>query len=257
MLTRLALVATLLVAGLVLILTIGVTRNDQGGPEKAPPLPVPDQRPQPGVAVPKAALPAPEDRLNASDQAELDAWAQRVARATSVPERVLVGYGKAEMWMRSQQPNCHISWAMLAGIGRVESQHAGFGGAEVGADGRLTKPIIGIPLNGSPGVKAIPDTDGGKLDGDTQWDRAVGPMQFLPATWQRHAARAAGDGGTPDPQNIDDAALTAARYLCSSGGDLSKPDGWWKAVLTYNESVSYGQDVFSGADAYATAIPAP
>ncbi|MCA1656054.1 MAG: lytic murein transglycosylase, partial [Pseudonocardiaceae bacterium] len=51
----------------------------------------------------------------------------------------------------------------------------------------------------------------------------------------------------------DDAALTAARYLCASGGDLASAAGWWQAVLTYNESVAYGRDVFSGADAYARA----
>jgi membrane-bound lytic murein transglycosylase B len=63
--------------------------------------------------------------------------------------------------------------------------------------------------------------------------------------------RASGDGKAPDPQNVDDAALTAARYLCSRGGNLATAAGWWRAVLAYNASVSYGQDVFSGADAYA------
>jgi membrane-bound lytic murein transglycosylase B len=78
-------------------------------------------------------------------------------------------------------------------------------------------------------------------------------MQFLPRTWLRWGVRANGDGKAPDPQNIDDAALTAARYLCASGGNLSTARGWWRAVLTYNRSVPYGQKVFSGADAYAKA----
>jgi membrane-bound lytic murein transglycosylase B len=117
----------------------------------------------------------------------------------------------------------------------------------------LTPPIIGIPLDGSPGVRAVPDTDGGRLDGDTQWDRAVGAMQFLPATWARWGMRASGDGAPPDPQNIDDAALTAARFMCHRGGDLATAEGWWKAVYAYNTSTTYGRDVFSGADAYAKA----
>ncbi|MGH3881632.1 MAG: hypothetical protein ACRDSK_31805 [Actinophytocola sp.] len=99
--------------------------------------------------------------------------------------------------------------------------------------------------------RRIRDTDRGKLDGDPTWDRAVGAMQFLPETWQRWGVRASRDGKAPDPQNIDDAALTAGRYLCASGGNLSKAAGWWRAVMTYNRSVTYGQKVFSGADAYA------
>jgi membrane-bound lytic murein transglycosylase B len=123
----------------------------------------------------------------------------------------------------------------------------------VGADGRLSPPVIGIALDGSPGVRAIRDTDRGRLDGDTAWDRAVGAMQFLPSTWARWATRASSDGAPPDPQNVDDAALAAARYLCASGGNLSTGKGWWKAVLTYNESTAYARNVFSAADAYARA----
>jgi len=75
-------------------------------------------------------------------------------------------------------------------------------------------------------------------------------MQFAPATWHRWGVRASGDGKAADPQDIDDAAMTAARYLCAMGGDLSAPKNWWSAVLTYNNSTAYGQDVFSNADAY-------
>ncbi|RZQ63646.1 murein transglycosylase [Amycolatopsis suaedae] len=241
-----------MLAGVLLIVTIGIDREEPE-PSGPPPFVVEELKPPPGATAPRAGLPAPEDRPNASDIAALDAWSKKVAGVTQVSARALVAYGRAEMWLRSERPECRITWVTVAGIARVESQHGGFGGAQVGVDGKVTKPIIGVPLNGSPGVKAIPDTDGGRLDGDTQWDRAVGPFQFLPGTWQRYATRAASDGAVADPQNIDDAAVTAARYLCASGGDLGTPEGWWKAVLTYNQSVAYGQDVFSGADAYAAA----
>ncbi len=39
-----------------------------------------------------------------------------------------------------------------------------------------------LPLNGANGTQAIRDTDAGQLDGDSIWDRAVGPMQFIPST---------------------------------------------------------------------------
>ncbi|WP_408629923.1 lysozyme family protein [Amycolatopsis aidingensis] len=233
-----------------LILTIGVHR-DGAGDER--PLTVPEQRPEPRAAAPQAALAAPEDRPQESDQEELDAWAARVAEATRVPARVLAAYGRAEMWMRNERPECNLSWGTLAGIGRVESRHGNFGGARIGTDGRATQPIVGVPLDGSPGVREVPDTDEGELDGDQTWDRAVGPLQFLPETWREWGVRATRDSRQPNPQNIDDAAVTAARYLCADGRDLADPNGWWDAVLTYNRSVSYAQDVFSGADAYAAA----
>jgi membrane-bound lytic murein transglycosylase B len=82
-------------------------------------------------------------------------------------------------------------------------------------------------------------------------------MQFLPVTWKKWAMRANGDGTPPDPQNMDDAALTAGRYMCAIGGDLTTATGWWLAVLTYNTSTQYGRDVFDGQDAYARATSTP
>ncbi|MFC4002769.1 murein transglycosylase [Prauserella oleivorans] len=251
-LARIALTLALVGTGLILVLTIGVHRDDEERPETE--VPVPDQRPRSHQTVPSPALAAPVDRPRASDQEELEAWARQVADATGVPARVAAAYGRAEMWLAGEQPGCNLSWATLAGIGRIESRHGELGGG-IGDDGLPGTSIIGVPLDGSPGVRAIPDTDRGRLDGDTRWDRAVGPMQFLPGTWQRWAARSVRDGNGPDPQNIDDAALAAARFLCSGGRDLSTPQGWWDAVLAYNNSVDYAQDVFSGADAYATATP--
>jgi membrane-bound lytic murein transglycosylase B len=179
--------------------------------------------------------------------------AEKLARRTDIPERTVRAYLAAETAMASRAPACKLTWATLAGVGRVESRHGRTGGSAVGADGRLSPPVIGIALDGSPGVRAIRDTDRGRLDGDTAWDRAVGSMQFLPSTWARWATRASADGAPPDPQNVDDAALAAARYLCASGGNLSTGKGWWKAVLAYNESTAYARNVFSAADAYARA----
>lgn len=249
-LARLALTLLVVATGLTLILTIGVRKEEN---ERDAALVIPDQRPRSHETVPRAALAAPVDRPRASDQAELDAWAERVADATGIPARVAAAYGRAEMWLRGERPECRLSWGTLAGIGRVESRHGSLDGNSIGDDGRPERPIIGIALDGSPGVREIRDTDDGRLDADISWDRAVGPMQFLPETWERWGARATSDGAEPDPQDIDDAALAAARYLCAQGRDLATPQGWWDAVLAYNRSVDYGQDVFSGADGYAEA----
>ncbi len=212
-------------------------------PDRPPRFAVPALDVDPGSAPPQAR------RLTADPA--LRAWAERVAGATDIPVRTLMAYANAELVTRDRTPACNLTWVTLAGVGRVESHHGRYGGTSVREDGTLSKPIVGVPLDGSPGVQAIPDSDRGRLDGDLEWDRAVGSMQFLPTTWSRWSIRANNDGTPADPQNVDDSALTAARYLCASGGDLGTGQGWWKAVLTYNQSTKYGRDVFSGADAYA------
>ncbi|GAA3855503.1 murein transglycosylase [Saccharothrix violaceirubra] len=216
-----------------------------------------ERRPSSGFAIPAldvepgAAAPATSSGESTTE------WTAAVADRTEIPARALRAYVDADRKTRATSPDCRISWATLAGIGRVESHHGTLGGLALGEDGRPSSPIVGIPLDGSPGVRAIEDSDRGVLDGDGRWDRAVGPMQFIPTTWAIYAVRASGDGRPPDPQNIDDAALAAANYLCAAGKDLSTGAGWWQAVMTYNNSVEYGRKVFSGADAYAKAASAP
>ncbi len=180
----------------------------------------------------------------------LAGWGEQVSAATGIPVRALRAYGRAALALRKAAPGCHLSWSTLAGIGRVESNHGRYGGAVVLPDGNESKPIVGVPLNGSGEVAAIGDTDHGSVDGDRAHDRAVGPMQFIPSTWRRHASDGNGDG-KGNPQNIDDAALGAAHYLCAGGRDMGKPRGWWSGLMSYNHSVAYGQKVFGLADTYA------
>ena len=168
---------------------------------------------------------------------------------TPPPARAMTAYGNAELVMRDEAPECRLSWVTIAGIGRIESDHGRHGGAVLGDDGRPSPPIIGIPLDGSPGVREIRDTDGGVLDGDRKYDRAVGPMQFIPTTWERWATDGDGDG-TADPFDIDDAALAAARYLCAGNRDLGTGEGWRAAILSYNNMESYVTSVFNAADEY-------
>lgn len=252
-------VPILLVAAIIaatVLVAVGLHRPDEdAAPPPAPDFVVPELAVAPGSAVPARAAIAPRAgraKTRPTTAAVRD-WAGTLAAQTQVPSRSLVAYAEAELAVRASRPACRLSWATLAGVGRVESHHGRFNGSDVGSDGTLSPPIFGVPLDGSPGVRAIPDTDRGALDGDRRWDRAVGAMQFLPQTWARYGVRASRDGRPADPQNIDDAALTAAHYLCASGGNLSTAAGWWRAVLRYNSSVTYGRDVFSGADAYAKA----
>ena len=160
----------------------------------------------------------------------------------------LDAYTTAAALVSAEQPECALDWTLLAGIGRVESRHGTYRGAVLLPDGTTSKPIIGIALDGSSGTAVIGDTDGGVLDGDTTWDRAVGPMQFIPSTWAGFAADANNDGRS-DPQNIYDAALAAARYLCRRG-PLDVEANVVSAILTYNNSQVYVRAVRANADTY-------
>lgn len=177
-------------------------------------------------------------------------WVASTAEQTGIPERALRAYAGASLRASTNRPGCGIGWNTLAGIGAVESVHGSYGGATVGSNGTVTPHITGVPLDGSDGLMAIPDTDEGALDGDAEWDRAVGPMQFIPTTWQQYAQDGNADGHS-DPHQIDDAVLTAALYLCERGQDLTTDDGWNTAIAAYNQSRPYAHDVAERATAIA------
>lgn len=130
---------------------------------------------------------------------------------------------------------CHLPSALLMAIGEVES--SSLRGRRLDTDHDVVPPVVGPALAGGR-FAAIRDTDGGRLDGDPVWDRAVGPMQFIPGTWRLWGADGNGDG-VADPQNVEDAALAAGRYLCAGGRDLSRPADLEAAILSYNHSRQY------------------
>lgn len=178
------------------------------------------------------------------------AWVSRIAAAGSIPERALAAYAGAALAVVETHPGCGIGWNTLAAIGFVESEHGSMNGATLNPDGTVTPAIIGIPLNGN-GTNAVPDTDQGRIDGDAEWDRAVGPMQFIPSTW----AATAQDGnrdGMADINQIDDAALSTASHLCDVGRDLTVSANWIAAIGAYNPSVDYNNRVADAATLYAT-----
>ncbi|MFF4652556.1 lytic murein transglycosylase [Streptomyces sp. NPDC001380] len=152
-----------------------------------------------------------------------------------VPAAVLSAYRRAEQRLTAEDPGCRLTWPVLAGIGQVESGHGRAGALT--SDGTTAHPILGPVLDGR-GFAAIADTDGGRLDGSARWDRAVGPMQFIPSTWARWGADGNGDG-RPDPGNVFDAALATARYLCAGDRDLTVPADLDQAILSYNHSADY------------------
>jgi hypothetical protein len=172
------------------------------------------------------------------------------ASTNGIPAAALAAYQRAAQVIDAADASCHIEWPLIAAIGRVESNHGRYGGNTLTESG-ISKPgIYGIPLDGSNGTAKITDTDAGQFDNDPIYDRAVGPMQFIPSTWSVVGVDGDGDGRR-DPQDINDAALATAVYLCSGHENLSTPAGQQAAVYRYNHSQDYVDLVLAIMRAYA------
>ncbi|MEQ4719732.1 lytic transglycosylase domain-containing protein [Nonomuraea sp. B19D2] len=104
-----------------------------------------------------------------------------------------------------------LSWTVLAAIGQVESSH-----------GRNNGPS-------SAG--------------------ALGPMQFMPATWKHYGVDGDGDGKR-DIWSPYDAVPGAANYLCANGAGQGG-EKLRKAIWFYNHSWDYVNKVMGIAQAYA------
>jgi hypothetical protein len=176
------------------------------------------------------------------------AWAKRTADATGIPLLAVLAYAGAVVRSAEVTPDCGLGWNTLAGIGLIESDHGRHGGSRVGADFRVNPPIYGPILDGGTTAN-IPDSDGGAIDGNAEFDRAVGPMQLIPQTWASWPSDGNGDG-VGDPQNIADAAVASANYLCHASGGMSTAAGWRDGIAAYNAGADYLASVASAAQRY-------
>ncbi|MEO5662004.1 MAG: lytic transglycosylase domain-containing protein [Nocardioides sp.] len=198
----------------------------------------------PAPAVPD--VPTTSRARSRADAAVDPRWARRTAEAAGIPLPAMTAYARASVLAPRQ---CRIGWTTLAGIGWVESQHGTIGDRQLGDDGYSSEPILGPALDGGL-YAAVPATrDSARWHGDRQWDHAIGPMQFIPSTWRTWQADGDGDG-VADPNDIDDASLAAADYLCQSG-DLMSSGTWSRSILSYNHSTDYVLNVYTAADTYS------
>ncbi|MEV7643361.1 bifunctional lytic transglycosylase/C40 family peptidase [Streptomyces rubiginosohelvolus] len=174
--------------------------------------------------------------------------------AAGIPDRMLTAYKDAARLVKKEVPKCRgMRWPVLAGIARIESNHAM--GRTIAASGAITPRILGPVLNGSGAggnTTVFADTDGGRWDGDSRFERAVGPFQFLPQTFRAMGRDGNGDGAV-DPHNADDAALGAAVYLCGEGRNLRDERQLRSALFAYNRSDAYVAEVAGWIDRYDAA----
>ena len=177
----------------------------------------------------QSEAPAPQQEKN-----ELEKWAAGLSGPLDIPERALIGYATGELTLRQEQPNCHLSWVTLAGIGKASSDHGRFGGGTLNADGVASKALHAVPLQGVAGEAAS--------------DQRSGPMQLTGAEWKR---------GAGNVQDIDDASVAAGRTLCANGTNLQAGQSWWNAIDKYRDSDLFRQQVLGNAQLYATLSLAP
>ncbi|MFG2885738.1 lytic transglycosylase domain-containing protein [Streptomyces sp. NPDC048297] len=175
------------------------------------------------------------------------------ASVKGIPQVMLSAYTNAASRITTLRPNCTgMRWSVLAGIGKAESNHAA--GRHIAGNGAITPRIIGARLNGTGAggnTSSFTDTDNGTWDSDTAYDRAVGPMQFLPSTWDGPTGQDGNNDGVKDPHNAFDAALGTAVYLCGNGhSDLSDDTQLRKAVLRYNHASWYADEVLQNVHQY-------
>ncbi|HEX4813641.1 MAG TPA: lytic murein transglycosylase [Nonomuraea sp.] len=144
----------------------------------------------------------------------LDA-AQRPATERDQPPSHTVNVGRPGSYLelyKAAATRCPgLSWTVLAAIGQVESGH-----------GRNNGPS-------SAG--------------------ALGPMQFMPATWKAYGVDGDGDGKA-DIWSPYDAVPGAATYLCANGAGKGG-EKLRKAIWFYNHSWDYVNKVMGIAEAYA------
>jgi membrane-bound lytic murein transglycosylase B len=216
--------------------------------------PIPEGVPPPaGDAVPKI-----DTHADGRPADQLRQWAAERAPALGMPIAALEAYAYAARVAEVENPDCHLEWTTLAGIGEVESHHGTFRGATIAENGDVTPPIRGVRLDGTNGNLEIFDSEGvshdEQQDAESVHARAMGPMQLIPDTWKLYGVDANNDG-VISPDNFDDAALSAAGYLCWRGKDLATPRGWMDALRAYNHSDQYARTVRDWATAYADGHP--
>lgn len=244
------LIAGLALGALVILgLVVALLRPIDAAPDAAPEPPAPEA---PRWAEPAALPPLAETPTRPGVAGLVDAdWVSAVSVESGIPERALSAYAGAALAKSVERPDCDLGWNTLAGIGGVESRHGSYRGASIAEDGTVSPPIVGIALDGST-TALITDTDGGQFDGDAEFDRAMGPMQFIPGSWANWYVDASGDG-VADPHNIDDAALAAANYLCRAVSTLGDEASWRAGIASYNADGAYLDAVATASQRYAEA----
>ena len=148
--------------------------------------------------------------------------------------------------------SCRVDPAVLDGVIWSVSSGGDIQGRFYRSNGELSSGLFGQLGDGSrPNHATLPDTDEGVLDGNTEWDRPVGPLQILPTTWQTYRVDGNNDG-VLNPQNLWDSAATAANVLCENGAGTGGADE--AALRVYTGSDQLAADVMANIKELTSAV---
>lgn len=171
-------------------------------------------------------------------------WSTSHAAPYDIPERALRAYAFAVV--KTSEEGCDLGWPTVAALGSILSNHGYMHGSTLGEDGVSTIPLRDLdPIRFAP----VADTDQGRIDGTAEFDIPVGPMQIMPSRWEQYET-VAEPGEKPNPDNIDDAALTVAKQLCVTG-DLGNSEGWDTAVKNISADPEFVKAVHARASEYS------
>lgn len=189
----------------------------------------------------------PPDPIKHQEIEKMEQWAAERADPYGIPQRALQAYAYAA-YAVEKEDGCSIGWPTIAALGAVLTNHGRHENASINEDGKTTLPLRAVaPAAG--GKDSVPDTDGGDIDGDSTQDIPVGPMQLMPSRWEQYGV-AVEPGDQPNPDQIDDAALTTAKILCTAG-DLSTPEVWLTAMSEFNPHHVFLKAVYDKAEEYS------
>lgn len=198
-------------------------------------------------ADPTGRLVADAHAIHAASPDPADLRAAMAWPGTDVPTVAMDAYRAAAALADQRVSSCGIQWYDLAGIAQVESNQGRHGATTIAASGETAPPILGPPLDGQAHRADIPAIATSYDDGGGPHQQAVGPLQFLPATWNALGASVRVAPG--DPNNLWDAAVGAALYLCRAGSFATGPNV--AALYSYNRSASYVTEVAALEQAFA------
>src|SRR4051794_33570904 len=106
--------------------------------------------PAPVPATPTPATTPPTPGAVAAGAPVAAAFAGEVV--DGIPPAALRAYQTAAATVAINDPSCGLDWALLAGIGRVESDHGRYGGSVLDTAGVARPAILGPVLSGGPGM---------------------------------------------------------------------------------------------------------
>jgi cell wall-associated NlpC family hydrolase len=118
----------------------------------------------------------------------LEEWANKLSGPLDIPAKALIGYANGELALRGEQPDCHLSWVTLAGIGAAGSNHGRSGDNPLGLSSQqwkkhgnaipgIAEPSLSQPDSASVAAGRALCASGADLGGGTGWWKAIATYQ--------------------------------------------------------------------------------